>query len=150
LTGGKVNKIAALLVVLASFTVGSLGQDLKSLTAQNKGGDTLRYRVEFDGDPQFTSVSVAFYLLGERPPGQQGLAAWFGSISHFVKVKEGVYDVDGVIPMNLASGEYELRLVNTTVDPASKQYDATSMNIHIHIRNDAKYDFPPLKSVKPI
>jgi hypothetical protein len=33
--------------------------------------------------------------------------------------------------------------------PASKQYDATDLKTTIQVDNDAKYDFPPLKSITP-
>jgi len=136
-----------LLIVLASIS--ALGQNLKSVVPQHKSGDHLSYRVEFDGDPQFDSLALAFYHVGEKPEDQPGLTTWFGTVNHFVKIKPGLYDVDGVIPSNMMEGEYQLQHVNTSISPASREYDATSMNVGIFIKNDAKYNFPPLKSVKP-
>ncbi|MFY9909398.1 MAG: hypothetical protein WCF22_15545 [Candidatus Sulfotelmatobacter sp.] len=124
-------------------------QDLKSVIPQHKSGETLSYRVVFDGDPQFGNLSLAFYHIGEERKNQSGLTAWFGTVNHFVKVNPGVYDVDGVIPPNMMEGEYQLQKVNTTIGPASKTYEASDLKVSIFIKNDAKYDFPPLKSVTP-
>lgn len=138
-----------LFALLFLLPVLAFGQDLKSVTPQHKSGETLSYRVVFDGDPQFESLSLAFYHIGEIPKDQPGLTTWFGTVNHFVKVKPGVYDVDGVIPSNMTEGEYQLQKVNTSISPASKGYEAESMKISILLKNDAKYDFPPLKSVTP-
>jgi hypothetical protein len=53
-----------LAVVLAVFTaiMSVQAQDLKAVIQHYKPGDTLRYRVEFDGDPKIDAVSMGFYL----------------------------------------------------------------------------------------
>jgi hypothetical protein len=143
-------KIRSVLLFIALASLSVFGQNnLKSVTPQHKSGDTLSYRVVFDGDPQFDGLTLAFYHIGENGADQSGLTAWFGTVSHFLKVKPGVYDVDGVIPTNMAEGEYQLQRVTASIGPASKSYDATSLNVSVLIKNDAKYDFPPLKSVTP-
>jgi|ERR1700682_743830 len=141
-----VTKLAV--VVIALSTLLARGQDLKAVTQHYKPGDTVRYRVEFDGDPKFDSVGIAFYLRGDVPPDQPGLTTYF-PIGHSVKAKAGVFDVDGIIPANIANGTFEVRAVNTAIGPASKRYDANSFHIAIQIDNDAKYNFPPLKSITP-
>jgi hypothetical protein len=138
----------AVVFILFSTLLSAQGQDLKAVTQHYKPGDTLRYRVEFDGDPKFDSVGLGFYLQGSVAPDQPGLTAYF-PIGHTVKVKAGVFDVDGVIPASAADGTFEVRWVSAAIGPASKQYDANSFHITIQIDNDAKYNFPPLKSVTP-
>jgi hypothetical protein len=142
-------KICSVLLFTALTALSTFAQNnLKSVTPTYKPDAALSYRVEFDGDPSFTSVTLTFNSPGPFPIDQPGLTNGFG-LNHFVKVKAGVYDVDGRIPSNVITGDYQLVTVNTSIDPASKQYDAKSQNIRIHIDNGAKYDFPPLKSVKP-
>jgi hypothetical protein len=138
-------KLFALLFLLPVLT---FGQDLKSVIPSHKLGDSLSYRVEFDGDPGFTTLVLVFDTSAHAPSDQPGLVGEFG-LNHFVRVKAGVYDVDGKIPTSSITGDYQLTIVNTGIEPASKQYDAKSQNIRIHVDNDKKYDFPPLKSVKP-
>jgi hypothetical protein len=104
--------------------------------------------VEFDGDPKFDSVGMGFYLQGSPAPDQPGFSGYF-PISHTVRIKEGVFDVDGVIPANIATGKFEVRAVSAAIGPASKQYDVNSFHITIQIDNDAKYNFPPLTSITP-
>jgi hypothetical protein len=82
------------------------------------------------------------------PSDQPGLANYF-AIDHTTKVKPGVFDVDGTIPNNAPNGTFEVRRVAATISPASKEYDAASFHITIRVGNDAKYNFPPLKSITP-
>jgi hypothetical protein len=144
-TGDKMRKPFALLFLLSALV---FGQDLKSIIPQHKPGDSLSYRVEFNGDPGFTAVVLFFDTPAHAPNDQPSLASEF-SLNHFVRVKAGVYDVDGKIPNSVITGDYQLVIVKASIDPASKPYDAKSQNILIHIDNDTKYDFSPLKSVKP-
>lgn len=140
-------KLAVVLIAFSAL-LSAQGQDLKAITRHYKSGDTLRYRVEFDGDPKFDSVGIGFYLQGSVPADQPGLTTYF-SIGHTTKIRAGVFDVDGVIPANLANGTYEVRSVNPAIGPSFKQYDANSFHITIQVDNDAKYIFPPLKSITP-
>jgi hypothetical protein len=135
-------------VVIALSGLLSQGQDLKAITRHYKPNDTLRYRVEFDGDPKFDSVNIGFYLQGSVAPDQPGLQGYF-SIGHTLRVKAGVFDVDGVIPPNVATGTFEVRRVSAALRSLSKDYDANSLHITIQVENDARYNFPPLKSVTP-
>lgn len=141
------NQLVATLLVLSAFACAN-GQELKGVAQHYKPGDTLRYRVEFEGDPKFDSLGVGFYLQGTPAPDQPGLGAYF-AISHMVRVRAGLFDVDGVIPPTTASGTFEVRWVNTGIGPASKQYDANAFHTTIQIDNDAKYVFPPLRSLTP-
>jgi len=86
-------------------------QDLKGITQHYKPGDTLRYTVEFYGDPKFDSVGLGFYLSSGLQPDQPGLNGYF-AINHTTKVRPGAFDVDGVIPQNAPAGTFEIRLVN--------------------------------------
>ena len=141
-------KICSVLLFAALTTLG-FGQDLKSVVPQYKPGATLSYRVEFDGDPKFTAVSVSFSRQGPSSPNDQPGFAESLSLVHFVKVTAGVYSVDGQIPNNVRSGDYLLQEVDASIDQASKGYNSANMNVRIHVDNDARFDFPPLKSVKP-
>jgi hypothetical protein len=138
----------AVLFALLSLAIVAQGQDLKALTQHFRPGDTLRYRVMFDGDPKFDGVSLGFYLQGNLRPDQPGLNGFF-AVAHMTKVEPGVYDLDGTIPANAPDGTYEVRWVNAGIGPASKQYDATGLKVTIQVQNDAKYDFPNLKSITP-
>ena len=140
-------KLAVLFAILTAL-VSAHGQDLKAVVQHYKPGDTLRYSVEFDGDPKFDSVGMGFYLQGNASPDQPGLGNYF-AIAHTIKVRSGVFDVDGAIPAGTANGTFEVRWVSAAIESASKQYDANSFHITIQIDNDAKYIFPPLKSVTP-
>jgi hypothetical protein len=133
--------------VLALAVVG-LAQDLKAVIPTHKAGDTLKYRVEFDGDPPFTSVQLAFNITNPPPKDQPGLSGWF-PLNHWVKIRAGVFDVDGTIPGDRAEGEYHLQSVNTAIGAASKSYDTAVFNIRFRLENDTRYAFPDLKSVKP-
>jgi hypothetical protein len=135
-------------LVLFSVALSIQGQDLKAVTRHYKPNDTLRYRVEFDGDPKFDSVSIGFYFKGNPAPDQPGLTTYF-AIAHLVMVKPGAFDVDGVIPLTPANGTFEVRRVVAGIGPASKEYDATGLHITILVDNDAKYSFPPLKAITP-
>ena len=92
-------------LVLFSVVLSIQGQDLRAVTRHYKPNDTLRYRVEFDGDPKFDSVNIGFYLQGSPAPHQPGLTTYF-AIAHSVMVKPGVFDVDGVIPLTPANGTF--------------------------------------------
>ena len=141
-------KFRLVLLLTALSAISALGQELKSVVPQHKAGDSLSYRVEFDGDVNFRTLQLGFYHVGEPPKDQPGLTTSFG-IDHFTKVKAGVYDVGGIVPENLVEGPYELRAVNASIGPSSKQYSATDLKVTFRIQNDAKYDYPPLKSVTP-
>jgi hypothetical protein len=140
-------KLAIALIVFSSLSLAQ-SQDLKVLAQQFKPGDTVRYRVEFDGAPNFERVNLGFYLEGSVPSDQPGLSSYF-AIDHTTQVKPGVFDVGGTIPNNVPNGTFEVRRVVATIPPASKEYDATSFHITIRVVNDARYDFPPLKSITP-
>jgi hypothetical protein len=135
------------LIVFSSLLLAQ-SQDLKVVTQKYKPGDTVRYRVEFDGAPNFERVNLGFYLEGNLPSDQPGLSNYF-AIDHTTKLKPAVFDVDGTIPNNTPNGTFEVRRIVATIPPASKEYDTASLHITIHIDNDAKYDFPPLKSITP-
>jgi hypothetical protein len=120
-------KLAVLFIVFSAL-LSAKGQDPKAVTQHYKPGDTLRYRVEFEGDPKFDSVGMGFYLQDSVPPDQPGLSGYF-AISHTVKVKAGVFDVDGVIPVVSANGTFQARFVSAAIGPASKQYEANNFHI---------------------
>ena len=141
------NRLAAFFAMVL-FAFVAQAQDLKGVSQQYKPGDRVRYRVAFDGDPKFDSVSLGLYLDGSPRPNQPGLNGYF-ALSHMMKVGPGVYDVDGTIPANAPDGTYEVHWVNAGIGPASKQYDTTDRKITIRVDNDAKYEFPPLKSIAP-
>lgn len=109
----------------------------------------LRYTVSFEDDPMFSSVHLVFRKNGPVDPSQGGLTIVF-VLSHFTKLRPGVYDVDGTVPSDVATGKYDLVTVDTTIAPTgSKSYDASKFNLAVSIENDQRYDFPPLKAVTP-
>jgi hypothetical protein len=140
-------KFALVFVVFCALLF-AYGQDLKGITQHYKPGDTLRYTVEFDGDPKFDLVGFGFYLSSGLQPDQPGLNGYF-AINHTTKVRAGVFDVDGVIPQNAPAGTFEIRHVDAAIGPASKQYDTGGLHLTIQVDNAAKYNFPPLKSITP-
>jgi hypothetical protein len=72
--------LVAVVITLSGLT--SQGQDLKAITQHYKPNDTLRYRVEFEGDPKLDSVSVGFYLQGNVAADQPGLQGYFANRTH--------------------------------------------------------------------
>jgi hypothetical protein len=140
------------LMVVLSLAVAVLAQNetgLSSVKPQYKVGQTLRYSVTFDGDPNFNGVTLYFNSSSLLSPEQAGLSQNF-TISHFQKVGPGKYDVDGAIPDSTATGTYELTIVQPRIQPSGvKDYDAKKFHIALEIENPTKYPFPPLKDVTP-
>jgi hypothetical protein len=139
--------LAGLLFLVA--LIGGPGQTPTKISPHYNVGDAVRYTVSFDGDPNFAYVGLIFQKLGGADSSQQGLNTTFQT-EHFTKVKAGVFEVDGKIPENTATGMYNIIQVYATIAPdGHKSYDASSFNLGISITNDQKYDFPPVKSVSP-
>lgn len=137
--------VVFLMVVMAA----QAGQAPTGISQRYKPGDTLRYTVAFDGDPNFASLAIVFQKRGPVEPSQTGLSAGFG-ISYFAKRAPGVFNVEGKIPPTTATGIYDLVEVDTGIAPSgSHSYDTKKFGLTISVENDQKYEFPPLKSVTP-
>jgi len=138
----RLASVFAVLLILAS----AQAQDLKSITRHYKPNDSLRYQVEFEGDPKFDNVNLGFYLQGSVLPDQPGFQTYF-AIGRITRIGPGVYDVEGTVPENAATGTYQIQRVNASLGPASKEYDTSGLKLTIQVDNDSKYSFPPLKSI---
>jgi hypothetical protein len=141
------SRLAVLLVVAASL-MAQTGQGPTSIRHHYKPGDTLHYTVTFEGNPNFDSVAI-YFQGGPVPPDQSGLTVNFG-IDRSTKTASGTFDVDGSIPDSVATGTYQLVIVQTRIKPQGvKDYEAKSFHESIEIENSVRYEFPPLKSIVP-
>ena len=136
------------LLLGAVSLVGQTGLAPTGVRHNYKPGDTLRYTVTFDGDPNFHSVAIIFQS-NSVPPDQSGLRSNF-DIEHSERTSRGIFEVDGTIPANAATGTYLLSVIQTRIDPQGvKDYDAKAFHETVDVDNSTKYEFPPLKSVVP-
>jgi hypothetical protein len=132
-----------IIVATAGFT-----QAPNSVQPYHKVGDTLRYTVVFDGDPNFNSVMLYFSTTA-APADQAGLGQNF-SISQTQKLGSGKFEVEGTIPGNIVTGTYVLTDIQPRIAPNGvKDYDAKKFQQSFEVENPIKYEFPPLKSVTP-
>ena len=137
------------LMILILVATPGFAQAPSSVQPYHKVGDTLRYTVVFDGDPNFSSVSLYFSTPSAPPADQAGLAQNFG-INKTQKLGPGKFEVEGTIPDNIASGSYVLADIQPRIAPNGvKDYDAREFHQGFDVENPAKYEFPPLKDVKP-
>ena len=138
----------AVFLIVASSVMAQNGQQLTSVTRHYKPGDTLRYVVTFDGDPNLDSVNI--YLASQAVnPDQSGLSNGF-NIGRSKKIGPGTFEVEGEVPGNAASGTYQLSSVNVRIGQfGAKGYDARQFRESILLDNSSKYEFPALKSVAP-
>jgi hypothetical protein len=138
----------AVLLVAATSLVAQNSQAPTGISHHFKPGDTLRYTVTFEGDPNFDNVNISFQT-GGVPSDQSGLTNNFG-VGRSRRVAPGKFEVEGEVPNNVASGTYRLSSVQTRISPSGvKDYDASSFHEIFEIDNGTKYEFPPLKSVVP-
>lgn len=137
------------LMALFFLTTATFAQAPSSVQPYHKVGDTLRYTVVFDGDPNFTSVTLYFSTSTAPGPDQAGLSQTF-SISQGQKVGPGKFEVEGTIPGNVVTGGYTLAVVQPRIAPNGvKDYDATKFHESFEVENSVRYEFPPLKDVTP-
>lgn len=140
-------KIAVILAVGTTMAA-QTGQGPAGISHHFRPGDTLRYAVTFEGDPNFDNVGI-YFQAGEVPPDQSGLTNGF-SVGRSRKTAPGKFEVEGEIPSNAASGTYRLSGVQTRISPSgAKNYDAAGFHESLEIDNGARYEFPLLKSVAP-
>lgn len=141
-------RMLAVVLVAAGSLAAQTAQRPSGIKRHYDPGDTLRYTITFDGDPNFDNVSI-YFQGGEVPPDQSGLTNGF-SVTRFRKTAPGKFEVEGEIPGNVATGTYRLNTVNTRISPnGAKGYDAGEFHETIDVDNGAKYVFPPLKSIVP-
>jgi len=139
------------LVVVLSLAIAALAQNdnaLSSVKPHYVVGQTLHYSVTFDGDPNFSSVTL-YFNSGSTPPDQAGLSPSF-NINQTKKVGPGKFEVEGQIPNTTATGTYELGTVQPRIAPNGvRDYDGKQFHIVLEVENPVKYPFPPLKDVRP-
>jgi|HubBroStandDraft_6_1064221.scaffolds.fasta_scaffold03528_14 hypothetical protein len=136
------------LMTLILAATSGFAQTPSSVQPIHRVGDTLRYTVVFDGDPDFSSVTL-FFSTSVAPANQAGLAQSF-NINGTKKVGPGKFEVEGMIPNNVVTGSYELSDIQPHIAPNGvKDYDGKKFDQHFEVENPAKYEFPAIKSVKP-
>ncbi len=136
-----------LMILILSATTG-FAQTPGGVQPYHRVGDTLRYTVVFDGDANFSSV-VLYFSTSAAPVDQPGLGSNF-SISQTQKLGPGKFEVEGAIPSNIVTGSYVLSTIQPRIAPNGvKDYDATKFHQGFEVENPVKYEFPPLKDVRP-
>lgn len=143
-------KLLTLAAVMVAVTAAA--QQGPTVSQRYRPGDPLHYRVTFVGDPSFSRVQIFLSLQGPTPPQQQSFSGQIGLGSELHRVSPGVYDVDGKIMDNVATGTYVLTTVQVAHEQQVKDYSYPKdfgEKIAIDVVNDKGYDFPPLKSVVP-
>ena len=141
--------VRTLFVAFTVFCSLAAAQSGPTVSQHYKPTDPLHYYVKFDGDPSLEAVTLEFVRQDDGQKVQQGLVPVF-DISQSKKISPGVFEVNGTIPSNVATGDYLLNLVQAAHSPVSQNYhyptDFTNKNL-ISIISDVGYKFPPVKSV---
>jgi hypothetical protein len=136
------------LMTLIVVATAGFAQTPSSVQSYHKVGETVRYTVVFDGDPDFSSITL-YFSTSAAPPAQAGLAQNF-SINQTRKLGPGKFEVEGVIPGNIVTGSYVLVDIQPRIAPNGvKDYDAKKFQQGFEVENPVKYGFPPLKDVTP-
>jgi hypothetical protein len=137
-----------LLMTLVLVATVGYGQAPSSVQPYHKAGDTLRYTLVFDGDPNFSSVTL-FFSTSAAPADQSGLSQSFG-INKTQRLGPGKFEVEGTIPGSVVSGSYILADIQPRIDPNGvRDYDARAFHQGFEVENPVRYQFPPLKDVSP-
>jgi hypothetical protein len=137
-------------VAVVVVAIGSVSaQDAPMISQHLKPGDPLHYFVQFNGNPELNGLRMLFRLQEGMRKDQAG----FGTIvilEQFKPGSPGVFEVNGVIPKDAASGTYQLEQVLAMHAPAARVYNPSEFQkVTVNVVNDAGYDFPPLKSIRP-
>lgn len=136
------------LTTLVLVATAGFSQTPSSVQPHHKVGDTITYTAVFDGDPNFSSVTLYFYTPAV-PPEQAGLNQGFG-ISETRKLGPGKFEVEGTIPANIVTGNYLLTTIQPRIAPNGvKDYDAKKFQQGFEVENPVKYEFPSVKDVAP-
>ena len=137
-------------VVVLALAIGIVAaQDAPMVSQRFKPGDPLHFLVKFDGKVDLSGLSLYFRLQDPPKKDQPGFAAQF-DIGQFKAVVPGVFEVNGEVPKQAATGTWRLFVVNARHDPATQSYDQGEFNkVTIEIVNDSGYQFPALKSITP-
>ncbi|MBZ5705720.1 MAG: hypothetical protein LAN63_10230 [Acidobacteriia bacterium] len=139
------------LFVLVVMVGTIVAQEAPMMSQHFKPGDPLHYYVRFDGNPELTGLTVSFQLQEEMKKDQAGFSSGF-TLSGMKSVSPGLFEVNGTIPNNAATGKYQLIQVTAVHSPAGRSYNYPkdfSEKVTIEIVNDAGYNFPPIKSISP-
>lgn len=140
-------RLSLFMVLAATTTFAQTGVGPRSVRPYRKPGDLLHYTVTFDGDPNFSSVTLVFTTSASSPE-QAGLRQNF-SISQTQKEGPGKFRVDGTIPADIVTGTYQLVVVQPRIAPGGvKDYDAKEFQQILEVNNPKRYKFPPLKDVE--
>ena len=118
-----------------------------------KPGDPLHYRVTFQKDVDFERLSLNFYRLGGQPvPKEQERFGQAFGISEVRRISPGVYEVNGLVPVHLISGTYQMTLVEPSHDNVVKDYTFGAdfpEKLTVEIDDDSGVEFPAIKSITP-
>jgi len=143
---------------IALFVVIALGvahaQGAPSIDqGHKKPGDALHYYVRFEGNPKLIGVNLHFDKADALKPNQTGFQHTF-EVSEIKEFSPGVIEVNGTIPVNVASGTYELVWVDVVPAPLrlSKRYGYPADfkdSIKLDIVNEASVNYPAIKSITP-
>jgi hypothetical protein len=140
-------RLSLLVVLAATATFAQTGGGPSSAKSYYKVGDPLRYTVVFDGDPNFSTVTL-YFTTSASSPEQAGLRQDF-SINQTKRLAPGRFQVQGTIPNDIMTGTYQLVDVQPRIAPNGvKDYDAKRFQQLFQVDNPAKYRFPPLKNVE--
>lgn len=139
--------LSLLIVLSAGATFAQAVGAPRTVKSYRKAGDSLHYTVVFDGDPNFSSVTL-YFTTSASPPEQAGLRQNF-SISQTQKAGPGTFHVQGTIPTDIVTGAYQLVDVQPRIAPDGvKDYDAKKFQQMFEVNNPITYKFPPLKGVE--
>ncbi len=124
----------------------------------HRQGDMLACRISFEGRPQFHTVGLGFYQIGEpHSLTQRQLCTGFTIATHeAVPGAAGTYEVKGVVP-KCGAGKYAVGSITAFSPPGddtSKLYTRDYFNgkdfhsaVVLKIRDTSSRTFPPIVSV---
>jgi len=140
-------KVCLLSVVLVLLAVSSSRAQEVALTYQP--GDTARITVTFKAPLEISSATFRFQLKGPVSPEQPNFSGDFRG-SNYTKISDARYEISGVVPKNIATGDYKLLSIYISSQDTTQSYEQGrdfQAEIAIQINNSAHAEFPPIKDV---
>ncbi len=114
-----------------------------------KPGDTVRIVVSFKTPVSLDGGQFYFYLKGDPQENQKGFATEFGG-SQFTMLSDSEYEIAGTVTNNLASGQWQLRVIDVGSQGARRRYQFGAdfgNEVLIRIVNPKHVRFPEIKDV---
>ncbi len=114
-----------------------------------KPGDTVRIVVSFKTPVTLDGGQFYFYLKGDPQENQKGFATEFGG-GQFTELSDTEYEIAGTVSDTLASGEWQLRIIDAVSTGARRRYNfgtEFSKEVVIRIVNPKHVRFPEIKDV---